>query len=74
MHNAFPEDSIVGEEDADILRTDGDKRGNVWDLVRSAIEDTKALEDELGSVKDVEEMLTLIDRGNHAGGSAGSSY
>lgn len=74
VHKAFPEDFIVGEEDAKVLRAETDKRDSVWDLVRSAIEESSDLSDRIGIIEDTEEMLALIDRGSHEGGSVGSSY
>lgn len=74
VHKAFPEDFIVGEEDAEVLRAETDKRDSVWDLVRSAIEESSDLSDRIGIIENTEEMLALIDRGSHEGGSVGSSY
>lgn len=51
-----------------------DKRDSVWDLVKRAIEESSDLSDRIGTIKDPEEMLALIDRGSHEGGSIGSSY
>lgn len=74
VHKAFPEDFIVGEEDAKVLRAEEDKCDSVWDLVKSAIEESRDLSDSIGAIEDTEEMLALIDRGSHEGGSVGSSY
>lgn len=72
VHKAFPNDFIVGEEDAEVLRAETDKRDSVWDLVRSAIKESSDLNDRIGTIEDTEEMLTLIDRGSHEGGPVGS--
>ncbi|KAH0614918.1 uncharacterized protein H6S33_000554 [Morchella sextelata] len=71
VHTVFPHDSIVGEEDAEVLRSEADKRESVWALVRSAVDDSAALTGDIGGVTDAEEMMALIDLGNHAGGSVG---
>lgn len=71
MHKVFPADSIVGEEDAEVLRAEADKRESVWRLVQSAVDDSAALTADIGAVKDAEEMMALIDLGNHEGGSVG---
>ncbi|KAF8244100.1 3(2),5-bisphosphate nucleotidase HAL2 [Wilcoxina mikolae CBS 423.85] len=69
--HAFPGDSVVGEEDADVLRQNANTRELVWDLVRNAVEESKGLSDEIGTIKDDGEMMDLIDRGNHEGGASG---
>lgn len=71
VHTVFPADSIVGEEDAEVLRSEADKRESVWSLVQSAVDDSAVLTADIGAVTDAEEMMALIDLGNHAGGSVG---
>ncbi|RPB16882.1 carbohydrate phosphatase, partial [Morchella conica CCBAS932] len=71
VHTVFPADSIVGEEDAEVLRSEADKRESVWSLVQSAVDDSAVLTADIGAVTDAEEMMGLIDLGNHAGGSVG---
>lgn len=70
--HAFPEDPIVGEEDSNDLRADKSKRDLVWGLVKDTLGATKDLTGELGDIKDDEEMLAVIDKGTHQGGSVGS--
>ncbi|RPA96658.1 3(2),5-bisphosphate nucleotidase HAL2 [Choiromyces venosus 120613-1] len=69
--HAFPEDSVVGEEDSSGLRADQSKRDLVWGLVKDTLDATKELTAELGKIKDDEEMLAVIDKGTHQGGSVG---
>lgn len=69
--NAFPEDFVVGEEDSDALRNDENTRGLVWGLVKEAIENSNSYSGEIGTIKDDTEMMALIDKGNHEGGSFG---
>lgn len=74
MLHAFPEDKVVGEEDADVLRNEKDTRALVWDLVKGALDESPALVSEIGTVRDAEEMMNLIDRGNDEGGASGSEH
>lgn len=68
----FPDDEIVGEEDADKLRTDDNLKQIVWDLISSTKLDDPAAEDVLGGpVKDADAMLDLLDKGNSKGGAKG---
>jgi len=69
--NAFPEDAIVGEEDADVLRQDKSTRELVWSLVNDAVEESKSYSGDIGTIKDDKEMMNLIDRGNSEGGASG---
>jgi 3'(2'), 5'-bisphosphate nucleotidase len=57
IHDEFPDDTILGEENADALRDNSAMMGRVWDLVN-----TTYLEDErLGRPKSMEEMCDCID-------------
>lgn len=69
--HAFPNDAVVGEEDADVLRQDTRTRDLVWNLARKAVQDSAELSDSIGSIKDAEETMSLIDRGNSLGGNKG---
>ncbi|KAA8909647.1 hypothetical protein FN846DRAFT_776006 [Sphaerosporella brunnea] len=69
--HAFPNDAVVGEEDADVLRRDAATRELVWGLVNDAVKSSPELEDDIGTVADAEEMMNLIDRGNSEGGAKG---
>ena len=71
---AFPGDGIVGEEDSDILRQQQDKRDVLWASIKEVLEEEKASEEELGTIGSAEEMMDLIDKGNHAGGATGSKF
>ncbi|KAK3939065.1 hypothetical protein QBC46DRAFT_388726 [Diplogelasinospora grovesii] len=70
----FPEDEIVGEEDADELRSEAGKglRDQIWELVKSTKLADANSESRLGGpVKDEDAMLDLIDFGNSEGGAHG---
>jgi 3'(2'), 5'-bisphosphate nucleotidase len=68
----FPEDEVVGEEDANDLRENTKLRDQIWELAQNArLEDSKA-EDILGGpIPSVEAMLEALDAGNSAGGAKG---
>ena len=63
IHATFPSDSFVGEECADVLRSNASLCSKVWDLVRSTHLEDRECEQLLASPKDVEEMFTIIDLG-----------
>lgn len=68
----FPEDEIVAEEEAEMMRSDANLKQIVWDLVSSTKLDDAAAEATLGgSIKDVDSMLEIIDKGNSKGGNKG---
>ena len=71
MLHAFPNDAVVGEEDADVLRKDTATRELVWGLVRGAVEGSKEMTKEIGGVDAEQEMCALIDRGDSEGGRSG---
>lgn len=54
-----------------MLRQDSHTRDLVWNLARKAVEDSTELSGDIGSIKDAEEMMSLIDRGNSMGGNKG---
>ncbi|KAI9750404.1 MAG: hypothetical protein M4579_006485 [Chaenotheca gracillima] len=71
QHN-FPEDEVVGEEEASALRENGDLRSQIWEHVKA----TKLVDDSAesvlgGPVKSVDDMLAAIDLGMSAGGPKG---
>lgn len=70
--HAFPDDGIAGEEDSDILRTEKDKREELWTHIKSVLDENKIFKQEIGTIKNVEEAMDLIDKGNHVGGPTGS--
>jgi 3'(2'), 5'-bisphosphate nucleotidase len=72
IKHAFPEDEVVGEEDADDLRKNEQERNLVWDLVQAAKLDDSAAEDKIGGpIKSVDDMLTALDNGRSNGGRQG---
>ncbi|KAF2130573.1 3(2),5-bisphosphate nucleotidase HAL2 [Dothidotthia symphoricarpi CBS 119687] len=72
IKHAFPQDEVVGEEDADDLRKNDAERDLVWDLVQAAKLTDSAAEDKIGGpIKSADDMLTAIDNGRSAGGPKG---
>ncbi|MCJ1419504.1 hypothetical protein MMC32_005859 [Xylographa parallela] len=72
----FPEDEVVGEEEASTLRESPDLIEQIWKLVQGARlgidEKDSKVEKELGGpFRDPDQMLNAIDAGNSAGGSKG---
>ncbi|KZF21093.1 3',5'-bisphosphate nucleotidase-like protein [Xylona heveae TC161] len=68
----FPDDEVVGEEEAATLRENDDLRSQIWDQVKVARLEDDAAEKELGGpIQTVEDMLSAIDAGNSAGGAKG---
>jgi 3'(2'), 5'-bisphosphate nucleotidase len=68
----FPQDAIVAEEEAAQLREDAQLREQIWQLVRETkLDDLQAEELLGGSIKDVDEMLEVLDRGRSEGGRVG---
>jgi 3'(2'), 5'-bisphosphate nucleotidase len=71
----FPEDEIVGEEEASSLREKKALRSQVWDLVKEVkLEDAES--DALlgGPLPSESAMLDAIDQGNSAGGAKGRMW
>ena len=68
----FPNDQVVGEEEASSLRDDHKLRDQIWALVESTkLTDSSADKILGGPVENVDAMLEAIDAGNSAGGSKG---
>lgn len=68
----FPNDEVVGEEEASTLRDDHKLRDEIWALVQATkLDDANAEKTLGGPVDSVEAMLGAIDAGNSAGGSKG---
>lgn len=68
----FPEDQVVGEEEASTLRDDGKLRDLIWSLVKDTTLSDESAEKVLGGpIESVEAMLDAIDAGNSAGGNKG---
>lgn len=63
IHNVFPDDDIVGEEDSQALRRDPHLLARTWELVSTTHLNDPASEARLYTPSTPEEMLTLIDRG-----------
>ncbi|KAJ4354751.1 3'(2'),5'-bisphosphate nucleotidase [Ascochyta clinopodiicola] len=72
IKSAFPDDEVVGEEDADDLRSNPDLKQLVWDLVQQAKLSDAASEDKIGGpIKSADDMLTALDSGASQGGNKG---
>ena len=70
-HN-FPDDEVVGEEEASSLRGDKGLSSKIWDLVKDVKLDDGESDGMLGGpIKSEEKMLDAIDQGNSAGGDKG---
>lgn len=68
----FPDDEVVGEEEASTLREDTKLRDTIWSLVKDVKLTNETAEKVLGGpIETVEGMLEAIDAGNSAGGSKG---
>lgn len=69
----FPDDEVVGEEDADSLRTDEKElSAKIWGLVKDVKLDDSESDAALGGpIKSQEDMLKAIDQGNSKGGNKG---
>jgi 3'(2'), 5'-bisphosphate nucleotidase len=72
IKHAFPEDEVVGEEDADDLRQNASLKELVWKLVQEAKLQDSAAEDKIGGpIQSAEKMLDAIDAGASQGGAKG---
>ncbi|KAL9091375.1 MAG: hypothetical protein Q9159_001459 [Coniocarpon cinnabarinum] len=70
-HN-FPQDQIVGEEEAKDLRSNSSLRDQIWLLVKETkLSDSPADHELGGPVPSEEAMLAAIDAGKSAGGNQG---
>lgn len=72
IKRAFPNDKIVGEEDAAKLREDSALRARVWQLVQDASAD--GLTPEIGALASDDDMCQAIDAGDYAGGASGRMW
>ena len=70
LHN-FPNDTLVGEEDASSLRSDPQLAGQVWELVQKACAEDREHDAEIGSVGSQAGMLDALDAGKGEGGAKG---
>lgn len=72
IKSAFPNDEVVGEEDADDLRANPDLKKLVWELVQAAKLSDSTAEDAIGGpIKSDDDMLTALDGGASQGGNKG---
>lgn len=68
----FPNDQIVGEEEASSLRSNAKLRDQIWAFVKdTTLMDADAETVVGGPVETVDDMLDAIDAGNSAGGDKG---
>ncbi|CAL3962537.1 unnamed protein product [Diplocarpon coronariae] len=68
----FPNDQVVGEEEASTLRDNQKLRDQVWALVDGAkLHDSEAERILGGPIESIDAMLGAIDAGNSAGGNKG---
>lgn len=68
----FPDDEVVGEEEASSLRENKKLREQIWALVEGARLSDAGAEKALGGpIESVDAMLDAIDAGNSSGGSKG---
>jgi 3'(2'), 5'-bisphosphate nucleotidase len=72
IKSVFPDDEVVGEEEASELRQNEKLRSTIWELVNSTRMDDPKIEEQIGGpIASVDAMLDAIDAGNSAGGSKG---
>lgn len=72
LQKNFPNDEIVGEEEASSLRDNPGLANQVWKLVqRTSLTDQKAEQELGGPIESEEAMLRVIDAGRSAGGAKG---
>lgn len=81
LHSVFPNDPIVGEEDASDLRLESGKsmKDRIVALANEALiapltSDEQASWGVGGQARSADEILEAIDRGNHPGGSTGRMW
>lgn len=68
----FPDDQVVGEEEASTLRNDIKLRDQIWAFVKdTTLTDANAERIVGGPIETIDAMLDAIDAGNSAGGNKG---
>ena len=68
----FPQDEIVGEEEASTLRQNSDLRSKVWSMVRDVrLEEPQSDAALGGPIANENDMLEFIDQGKSAGSAKG---
>lgn len=73
LKHVFPNDRVVGEEDADDLRKDPKLRDTVWKLVLEATAHD-SWQSEIGALDTPEAMMDSIDWGSYNGGPKGRMW
>lgn len=75
LGSKFPDDAIVAEEDSSSFgnKSTLDLKSKVWNLVSSTLEEisSEEIEKEGGLIRNGDEMVAMIDKGNSRGGPAG---
>jgi 3'(2'), 5'-bisphosphate nucleotidase len=72
IKKTFPNDEVVGEEEASSLRENAKLRDQIWGLVQGAKLGDDQAEAQLGGpIESVDAMLDAIDAGNSSGGAKG---
>jgi len=75
IKKAFPDDEVVGEEEASTLRNDDDLRSQIFSLVKETRLNSDAAEKTLGGpITTEDQMLDAIDAGNSEGGPTGRKW
>lgn len=74
IRSSFPDDEIVGEEDADALRAEDGKslKDKVWSYVQNLKSDDGSQGEEIGGpITSADKMLDFLDEGRSKGGNKG---
>ena len=72
LKHRYPDDAVVAEEEASLLRENQDLRAHVMNLVQTTkLHDEEAERKVGGSLLDEQELLDVIDRGGSPGGEKG---
>ncbi|EIM84996.1 3',5'-bisphosphate nucleotidase [Stereum hirsutum FP-91666 SS1] len=78
LQQAFPNDPVIGEEDADDLRSNPELRSRVVELANEVLSQPlgygEMKEWGLGEERTEEQLLEAIDRGNYEGGRTGRMW
>lgn len=73
IKHVFPNDNVVGEEDAANVRADPVLKNHVWNLVKEATA-KDSFNAAIGALPDAEAMCEALDSGNYSGGSKGRMW
>ena len=74
IHHLFPQDQVVGEEDASSLRENNDLADRVWSLVQKTCDQDHHNDPSISTVTDKNAMLDALDAGKSAGGPKGRMW